>query len=117
MIINIIIEHNLPASKQLMLDSMYVHTSDGKELFLDWDESSWDYKDNISEGRCKGVCIKDEYGNGRLNELEGLKNIDLNLCPDPDYAEDGVCEINARVKSILFTDGNSELRYDYPETI
>lgn len=57
----------------LMIDFIEVKLQSGQIISLTWDESEFDREDGQFEARYKGVYFDDEYGNGRLSELKGMK--------------------------------------------
>lgn len=61
-------ETNLP---ELTLRSITVRLSNGEETFLNWDFCLF-WKDRTT-WKCSGVCIGEEYADGRLDELENLE--------------------------------------------
>lgn len=93
----------------LMIDFIEVKLQSGKVISLTWDESEFDRKDGYLDARYKGVYFDDEYGNGRLPELKGMKIQHIEL-----YSE---CEdvSSFKLRELSFLDGEESLVFSYPE--
>jgi hypothetical protein len=92
----------------LMIDFIEVKLQSGKVISLTWDESEFDRKDGYLDARYKGVYFDDEYGNGRLPELKGMKIQHIEL-----YSE---CEdvSSFKLRELSFHDGEESLVFSYP---
>ena len=99
-------ESNIP---DLMIDFIEVKLKSGQIISLTWDESEFDSEDGQFEARYKGVYFDDEYGNGRLSELKGMKVQHIEL-----YSE---CEDTSsfKLQELSFYDGEESLVFSYPE--
>ena len=93
----------------LVIDIIEVKLKSGKVISLTWDESEFDKENGQFEARYKGVYFDDEYGNGRLLELKGMKIQHIEL-----YSE---CEdvSSFKLRELSFHDGEESLAFTYPE--
>ena len=93
----------------LMIDFIEVKLKSGQIISLTWDESEFDKENGQFEARYKGVYFDDEYGNGRLLELKGMKIQHIEL-----YSE---CEdvSSFKLRELSFHDGEEGLVFSYPE--
>lgn len=74
--------------KDLLIESMDVKLSDGRNVLLTWDESDISRDEEGFSARYKGVYIDDSYANGKINELKDMKIIEVTLDTDFDMKED-----------------------------
>lgn len=77
----------------LIVDYIEVQLKSGQTVSLNWDESGIDRTENGFSARYKGVYFDEDYANGRLNELEGMRVIELGLYSDL-LGEDVKCSIS-----------------------
>lgn len=99
MILYLKAESDIP---DLTIDFIEVKLKSGQIVALTWDESEFDRKDNQLTARCKGVYFNEEYGDGRLSELEEMKVTHVATCTEYD---DG----NFKLKELSFLDGKESL--------
>ena len=91
----------------LVIDFIEVKLQSGQIISLTWDESEFDREDGYLDAKYKGVYFDDEYGNGRLSELRGMKIQHIEL-----YSE---CEdvSSFRLRKLSFQDGEDSLDFQY----
>ena len=92
----------------LLIDFIEVQLSSGKVVYLNWDESGICRDDNGFNTRYKGVCFGEEYANGRLNELRGMKIQTVKLYSELDIP------ITFRIDEMIFEDAGEELIFKSP---
>lgn len=97
----------------LVIEFIEVKLKSGQIISLTWDESEFDIEDGYLDARCKGVYFDDEYANGRLSELKGMKIQHIEL-----YSEcDDVNSFKLRELSFLdgeaYVDGEESLLFKY----
>lgn len=73
--------------KDLLIESIEVKLSDGRNVLLTWDESDISRDEESFSARYKGVYIDDSYANGKINELKDMKIIEVTLDTDFDMKE------------------------------
>lgn len=59
--------------QDLMIDYIEVKLKSGKTVSLNWDESGIERSKTGFDARYKGVYFDEEYANGRISELAGMK--------------------------------------------
>ena len=91
----------------LVIDFIEAKLQSGQIISLTWDESEFDREDGYLDAKYKGVYFDDEYGNGRLSELRGMKIQHIEL-----YSE---CEdvSSFRLRELFFQDGEDCLNFQY----
>ncbi len=92
----------------LMIDFIEVKLKSGQIISLTWDESEFDREDGHLDARYRGVYFDDEYGNGRLPELEGMEVQHIEL-----YSEHGDLS-SFKLLWLSFFDGGDNLVFEYP---
>ena len=63
----------------LVIDYIEAVLQNGKTVSLNWDESSIDRTSRGFYARYKGVYFNEEYANGKLDELLGMKVAEIGL--------------------------------------
>ena len=63
--------------QDLLIDSIEVRLSSGREVLLTWDESDISRTDFGFEARYKGVYFDEDYANGQIDELKGMQVLDI----------------------------------------
>ena len=92
----------------LVIDYIEVELQNKKTVSLNWDESCIDRTKSGFYAKYKGVYFNEEYANGKLSELEGMKVIEIGL-----YSEtEGTGGIT--VLEMLFEDDGRELEIAPP---
>lgn len=93
----------------LVIDFIEVKLRSGQVISLTWDESEFDRKDGYLDARYKGVYFDDEYGNGKLSELKGMKIQHIELCSE--------CEdvSSFKLRELSFHDGEESFAFSYSE--
>ena len=91
----------------LVIDFIEAKLQSGQIISLTLDESEFDREDGYLDARYKGVYFDDEYGNGRLSELRGMKIQHIEL-----YSE---CEdaSSFKLQELSFHDGEESLVFSY----
>lgn len=56
------------------IDYIEVELANGETASLNWDESEIGRTGNGFSARYKGVCFGEAYANGRLDQLQDMKN-------------------------------------------
>lgn len=88
----------------LTIDFIEVKLKSVQIVALTWDESEFDCKNGQLVARCKGVYFDEEYGNGRLAELEEMKVTHAAICSEYDVD-------NFKLKELSFLDGKDSLAF------
>ena len=57
----------------MVIDYIEVRLATGKTVSLTWDESEYGLEEGVFTARYKGVYFDEDYANGRLDELCGMK--------------------------------------------
>lgn len=91
----------------LIIDSIEVQLKDGQKAYLTWDESDISRDKEGFSARYKGVYINDVYANERLEELEGIKIVDVNL-----YTDNDMCEEDFSIIEMVFNDNGKVLSFE-----
>lgn len=92
----------------LAVDFIEVKLKSGQVISLTWDESEFDREDGQFEARYKGVYFDDEYGNGRMSELKGMKVQHIELYTECKDAG------SFQLRELSFYDGEESLVFTYP---
>lgn len=92
----------------LFVDFIEVQLASGKIVSLNWDESGIDRDDTGFSARYKGVYFGEEYANGCLDELHGMKIQTVQVYTETDVP------VAFQIGEILFDDGRKELRFKSP---
>ncbi len=92
----------------LVVDFIEVKLKSGQIISLTWDESEFDREDGHLDARYRGVYFDDEYGNGRLPELEDMEVQHIEL-----YSEYGDLS-SFKLRELSFYDGEDSLVFEYP---
>lgn len=91
---------NFTKEDDLTIDYIVVQLKNGKTVSLNWDESEFGVDGGVFSARYKGVYFGDEYANGRIDELEGMKIAEIGF-----YA-DSAKPLNFIITEMLFEDGD-----------
>ena len=59
--------------RKVFIDFIEVLLCDGRVVSLNWDESGIDWTEDGFSARYKGICFDEEYANGKMEQLQGLK--------------------------------------------
>lgn len=59
--------------QDLVIDYIEVKLKSGKTASLNWDESGINRSETGFDARYKGVYFDEEYANGKISELDGMK--------------------------------------------
>lgn len=89
----------------LMIDFIEVQLANGQTVVLNWDESESSYSDGEVNARYKGVYFDEEYANGKLDDLQQMKVIHVEL-----YSESNEKAV-FQIEEMLFEDAGKELLY------
>ena len=74
--------------KDLVIDYIEVELANGETVSLNWDESSIGRTDDGFSARYKGVYFGEVYANGKLEELRGMRIVELGIYTEaPDDSE------------------------------
>lgn len=92
----------------LVVDFIEVRLRSGQIISLTWDESEFDREEGHLDARYRGVYFDDEYGNGRLPELNGMEVQHIEL-----YSEHGDLS-SFKLRELSFYDGEDSLVFTYP---
>lgn len=91
----------------LLIDFIEVQLKSGEVVSLNWDESGIDRTENGFSAKYKGVCFDEEYANGRIKELEGMRITEVQLHSDSN--EDG--DFNISIDAMEFCDDEQILSF------
>lgn len=91
---------NIP---DVIVDFIEVQLNTGKTVSLNWDESDISRSSEGFSARYKGVYFGEEYANGRLADLEGLKITDVGLY----FEAEG--SFHFQIEEMEFDDNGKEL--------
>lgn len=106
MILYLSAKTNMP---DVYIDYIEARLKNGNTVSLNWDESDITRTEDGFEARYKGVYFGEEYANGRINDLDGMKISDIGLY----YESDG--DFHFDIEEMLFEDNEKSLSIFYPE--
>lgn len=92
----------------LLIDFIEVQLSDGQVVSLNWDESGIDRENGGFSVRYKGVYFDEEYANGRLDDLRGMKIQTVQVHTELDIP------VTFRIDEMVFEDAGEELQLESP---
>lgn len=87
----------------LVIDYIEAALKNGKTVSLTWDESCIDRTPKGFYARYKGVYFNEEYANGKLDELPGMKVTEIGLYSETENAGD------IDILEMFFEDDDREL--------
>ena len=91
--------------QDLVIDYIEVKLQSGKTVSLNWDESGINRSETGFDARYKGVYFNEEYANGRISELTGMKIDTVKL-----YSEQ-VKDPEITIMQMSFEDGDARLNF------
>lgn len=91
----------------------------GKEdtVSLNWDDSCSSCENGLFHGDYKGVCFDEEYANGRLNELAGMKVDAIGLYSEYRDDEDKDYKPEFELVEMSFSDGEELMDINDPSSL
>ena len=92
----------------LFVDFIEIQLTSGKIVSLNWDKSGIDRDDTGFSSRYKGVYFGEEYANGRLDELHGMKIQTVQVYTEMDIP------VAFQIAEMLFEDAREELMFKLP---
>ncbi len=95
-------------AEDLTIEFLELQLKSGDIVTIDYDSSEYYTKDRYRMSMHKGVCMDEEYLNGRLNELEGIRVTDVGLYSEKySSIEFELVELtfDDEGKTLTFTDG------------
>lgn len=96
---------NIP---DVFIDFIEVQLKNGERVSLNWDESDISRTETGFDARYKGVYFGEEYGNGRIADLEGLEISDIGLY----FEAKGAFEF--AIEEMEFEDYDKTLAFKHP---
>lgn len=90
----------------LVIDYIEVELKSGETVSLNWDESYIDHDVGWFRARYKGVYLGEEYANGRLADLCGLKITDIGFYSESDI---GIDDMKFTMLEMDFDEDGSKL--------
>ena len=91
--------------QDLIIDYIEVKLKSGKTASLNWDESGINRSETGFDARYKGVYFDEEYANGKISELAGMKIDTVKL-----YSEQ-IKNPEITITQMLFEDGDERLDF------
>ena len=91
--------------QDLVIDYIEVKLKSGKTVSLNWDESGINRSETGFDAWYKGVYFNEEYANGRISELTGMKIDTVKL-----YSEQ-VKDPEITITQMSFEDGDARLNF------
>lgn len=91
--------------QDLVIDYIEVKLKSGKTVSLNWDESSIERSKTGFDARYKGVYFDEEYVNGRISELAGMKIDTVKL-----YSEQ-IKNPEITITQMSFEDGDVKMHF------
>jgi len=104
-------ETNFTNRDDLSIDYIEVQLKNGETVSLNWDESDFGIEDGVFSARYKGVYFDEDYANGRIEELLGMKVTDVGFYTESNKPLDFI------ITNMLFEDGEAELSVAYPYAV
>ena len=98
---------NTPVPK-VYVDFIEVLLNDGSTVSLNWDESGIDWTPDGFSARYKGVYFDEEYANGKMEQLHGLKVTAVGLYSE--FAKSG----DFTIEEMIFEEGGAEYQVETP---
>ena len=92
----------------LVIEYIEVALRNGKTVSLNWDESHIDRTKTGFYAKYKGVYFNEKYANGKLDELVGMKIVEVGLYSETE-ATGGIT-----ILEMLFEDDGQELEISPP---
>lgn len=100
--------------QDLVIDYIEVRLKDGREVSLNWDESEYVRSPKGFAAWYKGVYFGEEYANGQIKALEGLKVLNVQTYSEKEGGEDPDGK-ELVILSMEFQDGEEDiLQIDAP---
>lgn len=109
MILSIKAITNVP---DLIIDYIEIKLRSGEEVSLNWDESYIDRTQFGFHAKYKGVYFGEEYANGRLGDLCGLKIEDIGFYSEADV---GIDDMKFDIFEMEFEEEGSRLTISGPK--
>lgn len=94
--------------RKVFIDFIEVLLCDGRVVSLNWDESGIDWTEDGFSARYKGICFDEEYANGKMEQLQGLKVTAVGLYSESAQSGDFTIE------EMIFVEGEAEYRVETP---
>lgn len=91
----------------LCIDYIEIELTNGETVSLNWDESEISRESWGFEARYKGVCFGEKYANGKLNQLKGMKVLEVGV-----YSESAQ-DIDLNVTYMDFYDENKHEKFTF----
>lgn len=91
--------------QDLIIDYIEVKLKSGKTASLNWDESGINRSETGFDARYKGVYFDEEYANGKISELSGMKIDTVKL-----YSEQ-IKNPKITITQMSFEDGDERLDF------
>lgn len=91
--------------QDLVIDYIEVKLKSGKTASLNWDESGINRSETGFDARYKGVYFDEEYANGKISELDGMKIDTVKL-----YSEQ-IKNLEITITQMSFEDGDERLDF------
>lgn len=101
MVLYVDVETNLP---DVYIDYIEATLVTGEEISLNWDESGIQRNENGFSARYKGVYFGEEYANGRISELFGMRITQIGIYTE----QDDLSSSSFTITDMKFEDGENE---------
>ena len=101
-------ETNVNHAEDLAIDYIEVQLKNGKSVSLNWDESDFAIVNGQVFSTYKGVYFDEEYADGMIQELEGMKITEVGFYTESDKPLDFI------ITNIQVEDYDKELSFMYP---
>lgn len=99
---------NVKHVEELAIDYIEVRLKNGKNVSLNWNESDFTIEDGTVYSTYKGVYFDEEYADGRIQELEDMKIVEVKFYSEADKPLDFI------ITNMQFEDYDKELSFLYP---